>query len=148
MNTPLTILLADDDPADQQAFRWAVEDCGENVDLRIVSDGDTALRYLFRKDIYQDAERYPQPAAIVIDLNMPKVSGFAILNSLRLSPELNAVPVVVMSNSTRPSDKIQTRGLGAREFCLKPNSPAEYQEVVFFVIGLAKHYLMQTAKAS
>ncbi|MHC1767480.1 MAG: response regulator [Verrucomicrobiia bacterium] len=66
----------------------------------------------------------------MLDLNLPKIEGFQLLEWIRNNPDYARTPVVVFSSSTSDDDRLRARNLGAEEFVAKPNSAAKFGEVV------------------
>ncbi len=124
------VLYVEDEENDalfmQLAFRHAgIEDC-----LRLVGDGREAIEYLSGAGAFHDQERYPVPKVVLLDLNLPVLSGFHVLEWLRSRPQYKDTPVVVFSSSSREEDQVKARELGANEFLPKPNSALRFREVV------------------
>ena len=92
--------------------------------------GRAAIDYLSGSGEFGDREKYPVPAVVLLDLNLPQVSGFEVLEWMRNHPDYARLPVVVFSSSTREDDRVKARELGANEFVAKPSSGLEFGEVV------------------
>ena len=114
------ILLVDDDPGDQELTRRALQDDVLRADLRIVSDGEEALDYLFQRGVYEGFEAAPRPNLILLDLNMPKVSGQEVLAEIKQEPELNGIPVVILTTSEQEADILRSYNLGCNSYIQKP----------------------------
>jgi CheY-like chemotaxis protein len=126
----LVILLAEDDPGDQELTRRALAQGGLPIDLRIVSDGEEALDYLFRRGPYGEAGAAPVPDLILLDLNMPRKNGREVLQVLKRSPELCRIPVVVLTTSQQEADILATYDLGCNSYVQKPVELDQFTEVV------------------
>ncbi len=124
------ILLAEDDPGDQELTRRALEEDVVRVDLRIVSDGEEALDYLHQRGAYADSQAAPRPDLILLDLNMPKLSGREVLNELKRSTDLCRIPVVVLTTSQQEADIIATYDLGCNSYVQKPVDIEQFIDVV------------------
>jgi CheY-like chemotaxis protein len=124
------ILLAEDDPGDQELTRRALEEDVVRVDLRIVSDGEEALDYLHQRGAYSEADAAPRPDLILLDLNMPKLSGREVLHELKQSPDLCRIPVVVLTTSQQEADIIATYDLGCNSYVQKPVDIEQFISVV------------------
>jgi CheY-like chemotaxis protein len=96
----------------------------------VVGDGRSAIEYLSGTGKYGDREEYPRPNMVLLDLNLPQVSGFGVLEWIRNHPDYARLPVVIFSSSMREDDKARARELGADEFVAKPNSGLEFGKVV------------------
>ena len=114
------ILLVDDDPGDQELTRRAIQEDVLRADLRIVSDGEEALDYLFQRGAYEAVESAPRPNLILLDLNMPKVGGQEVLTEIKQHPELNRIPVVILTTSEQEADILRSYNLGCNSYIQKP----------------------------
>lgn len=124
------ILLAEDDPGDQELTRRALEDDVIRVDLRIVSDGEEALDYLRHRGAYAAAASAPRPDLILLDLNMPRLNGREVLQHLKHSPDLCRIPVVVLTTSQQEADIVSTYDLGCNSYVQKPVDIDQFIDVV------------------
>jgi CheY-like chemotaxis protein len=116
----VVILLAEDDPGDQELTRRALQDDVVRSDLRIVGDGEELLDYLFRRGEYEDPQKSPRPDLILLDLNMPKVNGREALGELKQDAELSRIPVVVLTTSEQEADILRSYDLGCSSYIQKP----------------------------
>ena len=114
------ILLAEDDPGDQELTRRALEQSRIRNELYIVEDGEEALNYLRRRGKYQDPASSPKPDLMLLDLNMPKMDGKQLLEQMRADPNLRRIPVVALTTSKQENDIIRTYDLGANSYIVKP----------------------------
>jgi two-component system, chemotaxis family, response regulator Rcp1 len=114
----IEILLVEDNSGDAQLIRQALYDCALPVHLHIARDGEQALFMLTDPPV--------QPNLIILDLNIPKITGTALLQRLRLGK----IPVVVFSSTTNPAEKARSLALGAREFVSKPTDLDEFTNTV------------------
>ncbi|MCK4404425.1 MAG: response regulator [candidate division Zixibacteria bacterium] len=117
---PAVILLAEDDPGDQELTRRALEQSRIRNELYIVEDGEEALDYLLRRGRYEDPASSPKPDLMLLDLNMPKMDGKQLLKQMRADPKLRRIPVVALTTSKQESDIIRTYDLGANSYIVKP----------------------------
>jgi CheY-like chemotaxis protein len=114
------VLLAEDNPAEQNLARRAFHEARVDCDLRIVSDGEEALQYLERRGPYADPALSPRPSLLLLDLNMPRLDGRQVLQRLKQHPELRALPVVVLTTSSAEQDVSNSYQLGCNLFVQKP----------------------------
>lgn len=117
---PLTVLHIDDDPNDTELLRAATRKAGVPFILHNVEDGDQALAYLSGRGEYSDRARFDIPSLILLDLKMPRATGFEILNWIRTHPELGELPVVVLSGSELEEDVKRALQSGANSYHVKP----------------------------
>jgi CheY-like chemotaxis protein len=109
----MRILLVEDLMADALLLREALADVGLGRELEVVADGQDALDAL-------DSGR-PLPSLVLLDLNLPGVSGKEVLERIRGNPRLAQLPVVVLSTSDSPADVAFAYGLHANAYVRKPN---------------------------
>ena len=106
-------------------FELALRRGGMTYPLIVTRDGQEAVEYLSGKGGYSDRLLHPLPSLIVLDLKMPKMTGFDVLAWLGSQPGLQHIPAVILSSSSYPQDMRQATLLGARDFYVKPHSLAE-----------------------
>lgn len=124
------VLYVEDEPDDVLFMSRAFKKAGLVNALRPAGDGREAIAYLAGEGVYADRGQHPLPTLVLLDLNLPVVSGFEVLKWLSGRPELKELPVVVFSSSERQEDKVKARKLGARDFIEKPSSTAGLEAVV------------------
>ena len=117
-----TILMADDDADDRLLTKEALEENRLANDLYFVEDGRELLDYLRREGEYTDPDSAPRPGLILLDLNMPRMSGKEALAEIKADPNLRGIPVVVLTTSRHDEDIIRTYDLGVNSFVTKPVS--------------------------
>jgi len=115
------ILAAEDEASDRLILELAFHRAKLSHPLMIVNDGEEALDYLSGKGRFADRTAYPMPALVVLDLKMPRMSGFDVLAWLATQPQLREIPAVVLSSSSDESDMSKAWQLGAREYFVKPH---------------------------
>ncbi len=125
-----TVLYVEDEESDLLFMQMAFRKAGLEPMLRAVGDGREAMAYLAGDGSYADRGRYPLPALVLLDLNLPLVSGFQVLKWLRGRPEFQALPVVIFTSSSHPADKAKAGELGADEYVEKPASGLQFLGVV------------------
>jgi CheY-like chemotaxis protein len=123
------ILLIDDDAADVFLVRRAFTKLGLGSHLIVVNDGDEAIRYLNGDDKYADREHFPIPVLILLDLKMPRKTGFEVLAWLRSRPALRRLPVVVLTSSNQLPDINRAYDVGANSYLVKTANPQAMQEL-------------------
>ena len=121
-----TILVVDDDPADQFLVQEAMKSSNLNYNLRLVSDGDEALDYLFGRGRYSDRVRSPRPDLILLDLNMPRFSGRQVARAIKNNPYLKKIPVVILTTSGQEEDIEELYSIGVNSYLQKPTNFDEF----------------------
>ncbi|MEN7548373.1 response regulator [Rapidithrix thailandica] len=117
---PVSIVYADDDPEDRMLAKDALEESRILNPVNFVEDGEELMEYLQNKGKYQDRKKYPTPALILLDLNMPKKNGIDVLKEMKKDDKLKKIPVVVLTTSSDREDIQQTYELGVSSFITKP----------------------------
>lgn len=127
---PVNLLMADDDPDDRMMAIEALAESRLNNRLDTVRDGEELLAYLRHEDPYADAERYPTPGLILLDLNMPRKDGREALAEIRADPRLRRIPIVVLTTSKAEEDILRSYDLGVNSFIVKPVTFSALVEVM------------------
>ena len=113
----IDVLMVDDDEGDVFMTKEAFEYYKIRNKLHVVSDGEQAMQFLRRSGPYADA---PRPGLILLDVNLPRLSGLEVLAELKKDPELMAVPVVMLTTSQADEDILRSDKLHANAYVSKP----------------------------
>jgi chemotaxis family two-component system response regulator Rcp1 len=132
------ILLAEDNPADVYLVREALREHGVDCPVRVAADGAEVLRIISSEQARQDAQHV---GLIILDLNLPRHDGTEILQRLRETPEFAHVPVVVLTSSDSPRDRLVAGKLGAACYLRKPSSLEQ-----FLTLGAVFKNFLETPK--
>jgi CheY-like chemotaxis protein len=124
---PIEILLVDDNDDDVVLLEESFRDSRFLNLLQVVHDGEEAIRYLRRQGPYQSAKT---PGLVLLDINMPKMNGFEVLQVMKADPLLKTIPVVMLTTSTRDEDIARSYDGGACSFVSKPVSLDKLKEVI------------------
>ena len=100
----MNILIVEDNLAHQKITEYVLKKNKVPAKLFIVRDGQEVLDYLYRRNGYTDPDKYPLPNLILLDLNLPKRDGREVLKLLKEDPNLEAIPIVIVSTSDREED--------------------------------------------
>ena len=114
------ILLAEDDVDDVVLTQRAFKRARLANPLAVVRDGEEALEYLDGQGRYADRDQYPFPMLLLLDLNLPKINGFQVLEWLRENPPLHHLPVAVLTSSDHDPHAERAFALGADSYLIKP----------------------------
>ena len=125
-----TVLLVDDNPDDCEMIREAWEEMPIGEHLRVVYDGSDLLDYLYRRGAYGTREGAPRPSVILLDLNMPLLSGEDVLVEMKKELTLSCIPIVVLTTSKAPKDILHTASLGVNGYVQKPPTYAGYLQML------------------
>lgn len=131
------ILIAEDDSDDRLLAQDALKESGVAMDVRFVEDGVELLDYLNRKNKFTAPVASPRPGLIILDLNMPRKDGREALKEIKANPELQKIPVVVLTTSTAEPDVARMYELGANSFISKP---AAFNSLVGLMKSVAEYW--------
>jgi len=120
------VLLAEDSENDVLMFRRAARRANFTQPLHVVSNGEETIAYLKGEGKYEDREKYPLPALVLLDLKMPRTDGFEVLQWVRQQSDFDTMQVVVLSSSDEIRDINRAYELGANSFLVKPVSFDEF----------------------
>ncbi len=123
-------LVAEDDASDAVLLQRAFRDAGVSAAVDFVSDGLQAIEYLSGKELSANRASGTLPSLLLLDLRMPGLSGFEVLEWLRQHPHLRPARVVAFSGSPSPEELVKAIALGADEYLAKPKGGAMMDSVV------------------
>jgi len=139
---PPTILIIDDDPADQFLMQEAMQTANLQYSLRLVSDGDEALEYLYKRGRYEDRAKAPRPDLILLDLNMPRFNGRQVARAIKSDPNLKNIPIVVLTTSASDTDVQELYSIGVNSYVQKPSN---FDEFTNALRDLSHYWLERTS---
>jgi CheY-like chemotaxis protein len=126
----ITILLVEDSPDDVFFFRRAVHKTGLTALTHLAADGVEATDYLLNKGRFADATAFPPPDIMFLDLKLPHMNGFEVLEWMRRHAECPRTPVVVLTSSSQAEDQERAEALGAALFLTKPPSSDQLRQAL------------------
>jgi len=130
VDTPLRILVAEDELGDVILLRRAFTKAGVNVPVFFARNGQEVIQYLEGKGPFENPMAYPLPNLLLLDLKLPLIDGFQVLEWLRAQPGLCRMLVVVFSASSNPDDISRAYALGANSYVIKPQDAGQLVGVV------------------
>lgn len=125
-----TILLIEDNDDDVFAMQRALRKAQIVHPLQVVNDGQKAIDYLSGSGQYTDRTYYPLPSLIFLDLKLPYVPGFEVLEWLRGQPTMRGITIVVLTSSGEEIDRTRATQLGAHSYLVKPPEPQQLSTLV------------------
>ena len=131
------VLVVEDDQDHATLIRAAFKSQDVRFPFRVFGDGQEAIDYLCGEPPFEDRTRNPLPAVIILDLKLPRVSGFEVLEWLQGKPRLQDIPVLVFTSSSNPEDAERAYSLGAQAYCQKP---ADFTILVSAIEGLVGRF--------
>jgi two-component system response regulator len=127
MSTPVQVLLVEDNPGDVELTREALEEGRLANALHVVRDGEEALDFLMRRGRHRGAVR---PDLVLLDLNLPKMSGREVLAEIKSDPTFSTIPVVVLTSSAAEEDVARSYELHANCYVQKPVGLEQFISIV------------------
>jgi CheY-like chemotaxis protein len=128
----IEILLVEDNPGDVRLTKEALQDAKVCNSMFVVGDGIEAIAYLRGENQYTNAVR---PDLILLDLNLPRMNGFEVLDAIKEDPNLKRIPVVVLTTSQAEQDIIQSYNLYANAYVTKPVDLEQFIKVIKAIEG-------------
>ncbi len=127
---PKSILLVEDNSSDVALTRRAFEKNGIRNELRVASDGQDALDYLYCEGLHAGRDPGDMPILVLLDLKMPRIDGLEVLRRLRADARTRRIPVAILTSSTEEQDVAAGYDLGTNSYIRKPVDFQEFAEVV------------------
>jgi len=128
---PKTVLVAEDDPNDVRLLELAAQQfSAEEIKFQVVRDGEEAVAYLSGEGAYADRQTHPLPDLVLLDVRMPKLDGFQVLQWIRGRSDLTRLKVFVWADSQFHSDVQQAVKSGADRVIPKPNQMAALRDIL------------------
>ncbi len=127
---PAEVLLVEDNPGDVRLTTEALKEGRVLNQVHVVGDGVEALKFLRREEPYTDAVK---PDLILLDLNLPRMSGREVLAEIKADEDLKRIPVVVLTTSQAEEDVLRSYDLHANCYVTKPVDLEQFLEVVKFI---------------
>jgi CheY-like chemotaxis protein len=125
-----TLLLVEDNPADIKIAQRALREADHGVELIVARDGREALDYLLREGVHSHTTNWQPPALVLLDVNLPGLTGRQVLEQIRATPRLRMLPVVVLTTSRRVEDIQEMYGAGANSYIEKPQEYRRFVEIM------------------
>jgi two-component system, chemotaxis family, response regulator Rcp1 len=126
-STPVQVLLVEDSSDDADLMTEALREGDLEMIVSLVEDGEAALAFLRRQGDY---ELSPRPDVVLLDLHLPRKSGFEVLAEMKQDPELRRIPVVIMTSADSEKVFVEAYNLHANCCVSKPVDQDEYRRVV------------------
>lgn len=124
------ILLVEDNPNDVELTLHAFRKNNFTNRIHVARDGAEALDFIFCQGEY--ANRHPEdgPRIILLDLNLPKVSGLEVLRKIKGEPRTSVIPIVMLTSSREERDVLESYQLGVNSYIVKPVDFNQFTEAV------------------
>jgi chemotaxis family two-component system response regulator Rcp1 len=135
------LLLVEDSSADIKITQRALRESGAAVELVILRDGQEAVDYLLRHATPESHGTWRRPDLVLLDLNLPRLSGREVLAQIRATKALRLIPVVVLTTSRRAEEIQELYAAGANTYIEKPQDFKRFVDVLRTI----QHYWLDLA---
>lgn len=136
------ILLVEDDRGDQILAKRAFAEAKITNKIYTVETGEEALDFLLRRGEFQDPSAAPRPGIVILDLNLPKLTGHEVLRQIRSSPSISNIPVIMLTTSRVEQDMNESYALGANSYISKPIEVPEFLRAISEIGSYWLHLVM------
>ena len=128
--TTKSILLVEDNQQDEILTLRALRKMNLANQIDVVRDGQQAIDYLFRESEFAQRQGPALPTVMLLDINLPRISGLQVLERVRNDPDTCLMPVVILTSSDEDRDRLQSYANGANSLKRKPLDFTEFAETV------------------
>jgi CheY-like chemotaxis protein len=128
--TPIPILHVEDDENDIYLVRHVFKRGAPRAVLHVAHDGEEAVAYLAGHAPFQDRSRFPLPRLVLMDLKLPKKTGFEVIQWVNARPALKDIPLYILSSSSEKVDLDRATEAGVTGYLVKPGSLDELANVL------------------
>ncbi len=124
------VLLVEDNPTDVELTFYALRSSKLENHVQVAQDGAEALDYVFRTGSHSGRRPEDRPGLILLDVDLPKVDGIDVLRRLKADETTRSIPVVMLTSSREERDVVESYGLGANSYVVKPVDFEQFTEAV------------------
>lgn len=139
LSSSVDLLLIEDNPSDIELTLRALRKTNLLNTVHVAKDGQEALDYLFPRRASGGSDDRMLPRVILLDLKLPKLSGFEVLKAIKLDAKSKSIPVIVFSSSKEDGDIDAAYALGANSYAVKP---LEFGDFMTLVGNLGRYWLL------
>lgn len=119
--------MVEDNASDVDLMKIASEDCAFKMRLNVCEDGEKAIEYLRKQGSYVKVKR---PDLILLDLNLPKMTGHEVLEEIKNDPLLRTIPVIILTTAAREVEIKRIATYSSTRFLTKPFRFSEYKNII------------------
>jgi CheY-like chemotaxis protein len=124
------ILLVEDNPDHVMLTKMVLEKYNVANKVHVATDGAEALDFIYHRGKYSNDKDSPRPGLILLDIKLPKIDGFEVLKQLKNDPEHKAIPIVMLTTSSRDEEVARGYAEGANSYITKPVKFDDFAEKV------------------
>lgn len=129
-DTTLRVLLVEDNDDHAELIRRTLDEQPWAPQITHLSDGESALDYLYRRGAWVDPAQSPRPHVILLDLRLPRIDGLDVLTSIKQSADLRRIPVVVLTTSSAERDVTRAYDAYVNSYLVKPFGFEEFRDLM------------------
>ncbi|MGQ9550036.1 MAG: response regulator [Roseiflexus sp.] len=129
-DSALRVLLVEDNDDHAELIRRTLGTHRQVPQIVHISDGESALDYLYRRGTWNDPDKSPRPHVILLDLRLPRVDGLEVLTSIKQSAELRHIPVIILTSSSANRDVSRAYDAYANSYLVKPLDFEEFRNLM------------------
>ena len=144
-NGIFNVLLVEDNESHAELAMHGLVKNSINKKVELVKDGEAALDYLFKRGGNKHSTTCPRPHLVLLDLRLPKLDGLQILKEIKSSPEINDIPVVILSTSRATTDMEEAYRQHANSYLVKP---MEFDTFTEMMDALCTYWLKWNQKSA
>lgn len=127
---PMNILLAEDNEADVKIILEAFSKSRLKNSIYVAKNGEEALDILYHRNKFTDEKVFPEPDLIILDIKMPRLDGFSVLEKIKSDSAYSAIPVIVLTCSKDEEDAVRSFRRGACAYISKSDNPDEFNKAI------------------
>jgi len=139
MNSPIEILLVEDNPEDLTLTLRALKKAALSNRIHVCRDGEEALDFLFCQGQFAERQTSNAPRLILLDLKLPKIDGLEVIQKLKADPQTKHIPIVALTSSKEQTDIVRSYSLGVNSYIVKP---VDFERFVDAVRDLGMYWLL------
>ncbi len=133
------VLLVEDNPTDVDLTFYALRNGKLENHIQVVHDGAEALDYVFRTGSHSGRRPEDRPGLILLDVDLPKVDGIDVLRKIKADETTRSIPVVMLTSSSEERDIVESYGLGANSYVVKP---VDFEQFSHAVQQIGRYWLL------
>jgi CheY-like chemotaxis protein len=124
---PVDVLLVEDNPADVELTERILRDSDYPLRITVAEDGEVAMAMLRKVGDHSDT---PTPDLVLLDLNMPKMNGYEVLQEMSQSQDLNRIPILILTSTQAERDRLQFSNVSPGRYCTKPLPITRFNDIL------------------
>jgi CheY-like chemotaxis protein len=124
---PVDVLLVEDNPADVELTQRILSDSDRPLRVTVAQDGEVAMAMLRKVGEHSDT---PTPDLVLLDLNMPRMNGYEVLQEMSQNQDLNRIPILILTSTQAERDRLQFSNVSPNRYCTKPLPISRFNDIL------------------